>query len=194
MTAYELGVDVSKWQVPDKIDWLAIKEQGYSFIFARHSYGTSVDTQFLRHALRASRAGFRVSAYQYLVPHNIRAQAMVALQIAGDLSMPYVLDVEQKGLTKTMIDDWIAAFTNGNSNLIIYTSRFAWLQCYGNAIHDYGKKHELWVANYTQAPLPLLPNGWKDWQYWQFTSTGRLQGYNADLDLNRCKAPWKAIK
>ena len=189
--AYELGVDVSKWQAPEKVNWRKIKSSGYSFVFARYSYGVQIDSTFFSHNLRAMNAGLRIAGYQYMVPqHNIAIQAKLASQIASDLDMPFALDIEQAGLSRSMIDDWIGQFLLNSPHLIIYTSKFKWLQCYGTSIHTYASRLPLWVANYTNAEQPLLPSGWSTWTYWQYSSTGRIDGYNGDIDLNRCKPPW----
>ena len=188
---YELGVDVSKWQTPEKVDWRKIRSGGYSFVFARYSYGVQIDSTFFSHSLRAINAGLRIAGYQYMVPqHNIAAQANLASQIANDLEMPFALDIEQAGLSRSMIDDWIGKFLLQSPHLIIYTSKFKWLQCYGTAIHTYASRLPLWVANYTNAEQPMLPSGWSTWTYWQYSSTGRINGYDGDIDLNRCKPPW----
>ncbi len=49
---------------------------------------------------------------------------------------------------------------------------------------DYG----LWVAQYgtnngTAQSIPVVRN-WKFYALWQYTSKGRIQGYNADVDMN----------
>ena len=182
---YELGVDVSKWQTPEKVDWPRIRAAGYKFVIARHAYGTLTDTSFYRHAIRALYAGMEFMAYQYLVKHQPAGkQAELAVSIARDLPGPYVLDVEMEGLTKPLIDEWIRVYTASKLPLMIYTSKYAWGRCYGSNYHGY-HGIPLWVANYTTASAPALPFGWKTWAYWQFTDKGRINGFDGDLDLNR---------
>ncbi len=182
---YELGVDVSKWQVPEKVDWQKVRAAGCKFVIARHSYGTVADSAFYRHALRALNAGMEFMAYQYLVNHHPAVkQAEFAISVARDLPGPYVLDVEMDGLTKPIIDQWISVFLQSKLPLMIYTSRYAWAKCYGPNYHAHYQL-PLWVANYTKAAKPVLPMGWAAWKYWQYTDAGRIDGYFGNLDLNR---------
>ena len=47
----------------------------------------------------------------------------------------------------------------------------------------------LWVAHYTRAANPRVPEPWKSgpgWTFWQYSETGRVDGITDDLvDLNR---------
>ena len=188
--AYELGVDVSKWQMPEKVDWRKLRDAaGVRFVIARHAYGVQVDNTFWRHGWAAMRAGgLQLSGYQYLLP-NIAAdaQASLAIPIAQQLDQPYVLDVEGAGLTKKHIDLWLDTFIRSGLTPMIYCSRSSWRSCYGAGQHRWGHL-PLWVANYTTAAQPAMPEGWTDWVMWQFTDKGSLIGYKGDLDCNRRKA------
>ena len=49
MTAYEIGVDVSKWQAPERMNWRKLRDEaGVRFVIARHCYGVLVDATFWR--------------------------------------------------------------------------------------------------------------------------------------------------
>ena len=184
---YELGVDVSKWQTPEKVDWRKLRDEaGVRFVIARYAYGNLVDASFWKHGWLAHAAGgIAVGGYQYLVStQDAGQQAGTALQIARHLTIPFVLDVEQKGLTKQHIDAWLFSFMRSGLTPMIYTSRFAWAECYGSSNHEWGRL-PLWVANYTTAPKPALPLGWSEYKYWQYSQSGRLNGYGGDIDCNR---------
>ena len=44
MTAYEVGIDVSKWQAPERLNWRRLRDEGgVRFVVARHCYGVQVD-------------------------------------------------------------------------------------------------------------------------------------------------------
>ena len=50
--------------------------------------------------------------------------------------------------------------------------------------------YPIWIAAYLNTPetsLPKIPNGWNDWQIWQFTEKGQIDGYTGELDLNMMK-------
>lgn len=186
---YELGVDVSKWQTPEKVDWQRLKtESNIKFVIARYSYGMLVDSTFWRHGWQAMRvSGIALGAYQYLVPtQDAQQQAGLALQIARQLDMPFVLDVEARGLTAKQIDAWLNTFARANASAMIYCSQTSWRECYGAGAHKWSHL-PLWVANYTEAAKPAMPDGWQDWAIWQHSQNGRLAGYSGALDLNRRK-------
>jgi GH25 family lysozyme M1 (1,4-beta-N-acetylmuramidase) len=51
-------------------------------------------------------------------------------------------------------------------------------------------QYPLWIAAYIKNPevsLPVIPIGWNEWQIWQFTEKGQVNGYNGDIDLNIMK-------
>ena len=185
--AYELGVDVSKWQTPEKVDWRKLRDAaGVRYMFGRYAYGNLIDATFWRHGWRAMQAGgIRTGAYQYLVPtQDALQQATLALSIASHLSIPFVVDIEARGLTAKHIDTWMEAFVRANMPFIIYTSHSAWRACYGVGPHKW-MHIPLWIANYTTASKPMLADGWDKYAYWQYSQNGRLQGYDGAIDLNR---------
>ena len=188
---YELGVDVSKWQMPEKVDWRKLRDAaGVRFVIARHTYGVQVDNTFWRHGWAAMRAGgISISGYQYLLANiPATAQASLAISVARELDQPYVLDVEAPGLTAKHIDTWLDTFMRAGlaHKPMIYCSRHTWHTCYGTGAHRWGHL-PLWVANYTTAVAPAMPNGWDDWQIWQYSDKGRLSGYEGYIDCNRRK-------
>ena len=187
MTAYELGVDVSKWQTPEKVDWRKLRdESGIRFVIARYAYGNLIDTTFWKHGWFALLAGgIKIGAYQYLVPNqDAFQQANIVLGIAHQLQIPIVLDVEAKGLNSKQIDIWINTVLKTGITPMIYCSKSSWRECYGAGNHKWSNL-PLWVANYTTAATPAMPDGWDKFEYWQFTSNGRLQGYTGAIDVNR---------
>ncbi len=184
---YELGVDVSKWQVPEKVDWNKLRDvSGVRYMIGRYAYGNLVDNTFWRHGWYAMQAGgISVGAYQYLVPNqDALQQAQLALTIARQLPIPFVLDVEARGLIAKQIDVWLSAFERAKVDCMIYTSHSAWRACYGTGAHRW-QHLPLWIANYTNAPRPMMADGWDKYAYWQYTQNGRLTGYDGALDINR---------
>ena len=185
--AYEIGVDVSKWQAPEKIDWRKLRDEaGVRYMIGRYAYGNLIDTTFWRHGWRAMRAGgISIGAYQYLVPNqDSLQQATLALAIARELTIPFVVDIEARGLTAQQVDVWLSAFARADVPCMIYTSYSAWRASYGIGPHKWSHI-PLWIANYTDRPSPMLADGWTRYAYWQHSQNGRLSGYNGAIDLNR---------
>lgn len=59
---------------------------------------------------------------------------------------------------------------------------------------------ELWTANYTRQPYPLMPvdpHGdpapWEQWRIWQYSSKGVATGINGGVDLNRFRGDSQAL-
>ncbi|MFN8659635.1 MAG: GH25 family lysozyme [Candidatus Obscuribacterales bacterium] len=45
--------------------------------------------------------------------------------------------------------------------------------------------YRLWIAHYTNAPQPLIPQPWTHWDFWQYTNSGKTPGVNGNVDHNR---------
>ena len=49
---------------------------------------------------------------------------------------------------------------------------------------SWSSNYELWVAHYTSAPAPMIPNGWTNYRMWQYSETGRVPGTSGNVDCN----------
>lgn len=199
------GIDVSKWQGPN-IDWPAVAASGIKYAFIRASCGMVQDPQYLPNLLGATAAGLHTGAYHYLHAKNPVEQAAFfydTLTAAGDLWEPSrirgcpdpdthlplpllnVLDVEGKGKTAAGVKAFLDEFERltGGQKPLIYTAAYIWNNLPGDTswAADYG----LWVANYTPQDQPYLPKPWKDWVFWQHTSSFDVPGIRSPVDHNR---------
>jgi hypothetical protein len=81
---------------------------------------------------------------------------------------------------------WIRTFVDTAehltaSPLLIYTNYYWWLECTdGSAAFS---DQYLDIANWSSGP-PLLPESWKSWTFWQYSSTGSVAGISGDVDLD----------
>lgn len=121
-------------------------------------------------------------------------------------NFPLVLDIEHftaekivwmnengiKAPTKTQVKTYTLAFIDelkrNNFPTIVYS--------YGSFINEnFPTNHglgnnPLWLAAYPLNPEttnPALPVGWSNWQIWQYTERGSIDGVGANLDLNVMK-------
>lgn len=188
------GIDVSHHQ--GIFPWEVVKRQnpvGLDFAFVRAGQGLVQDTQWIRNASECRRLDIPFGAYHFLRSDtSAAAQASFFAGLLEDagLSLPAVVDVEKNVddtyPTNAQVGEFVEVFQTLSAHpLIIYTSQSAWGAATGGATWAGRDGLGLWVAHYTTAAKPLLPAGWGDWLFWQYTSKGSLSGHTGSLDFNR---------
>ena len=68
---------------------------------------------------------------------------------------------------------------------IIYSTADWWNTCTRRSTAF--SADQLWIAAYSVS-TPPLPAGWKDWTYWQYTSTGTVPGITGSTDVSYVNA------
>jgi lysozyme len=196
-----LGIDVSGWQ--KTISWEAIKNAGIEFGFIKATEGTDyVNSAYARHRKAARRRGIAVGAYHFARPDaddGPIAEADHFLEVArpeeGDL-LP-VLDFETAGLPPRKLARWAKRWLRRVEKRIgqppiLYTYSSFWTSFVGNA-EDLAR-HPLWLANYGKNDGNVHPvrtvGGWRSIAIHQYTSKGRIEGWDDPVDLNRLKRGW----
>ncbi|MFE3292036.1 glycoside hydrolase family 25 protein [Rhodococcus sp. NPDC059234] len=190
------GPDVASWQHPggSGIDWFAVRRAGHDFAMVKATEGLSyVNPFFIQDGIGMRAAGVVRGAYHYAdVRQSPEAQAAFFASTAFPIvsgGLPPVLDLEDaKGLPPAAVIDWTHRFLNSVQALtgrqpIIYTYPNFWRTAMANT--NQFANYPLWIADYNgqNAPGPL-PGGWRDWTFWQYTSTARIPGVNGNVDLN----------
>ncbi len=186
------GIDVSYYQ--GSIDWSDVRSDGVRYAFIRASHGTGfVDPKFPTYWQGAKSAGVLRGAYQYFEPdQSATAQADLLVEkifAGGKTDLPPVIDVESTGgqsaaTIKARVGTWMDRVqARLGYKAIIYTGKYFWQDHVGNtSAYD---DHALWHPQYTSASCPDIAGAWSDWQHWQFTSTGDVDGIAGDVDINR---------
>lgn len=188
------GIDVSKWQ--PALDWVAVARSGILFAFIKASEGTYTDPKFVEH-WEGSRGLLLRGAYCFY-----REDVSIAAQVdtfyrtvaqTGDLGeLPPVLDVEREPRTKTLpswrgVMAWLEqAQTRFGRTPMVYTGPGvvqAIIREYGPPPAELGQ-YPLWVAHYG-VNEPDIPPPWTGWTFWQYTSQGRVPGYDSNIDRDR---------
>ncbi len=183
------GIDVSYYQ--GTIDWDRVAADGIRFAIIRVSDGTTfLDPQFDRNWQEARRVGIIRAAYQFFRPgQDATAQAQLLLNTMGPLEpgdMPPVIDVEDTddqppSVVANKVSEWIQVVEAAvGRKPIIYTRASFW-DPYVRT-QDF-VDYPLWVAHYG-ANCPNLPAGWTDWKFWQYTSSGSVNGISGRVDMN----------
>lgn len=184
------GIDVSYYQ--GDVDWAAVKGAGQSFAFVRVSDGLRVpDSKFADNWPAVKEVGLVRGVYQYFRPaQDPIEQADLLLdrvRAAGgfvDEDLPPVLDLETDGglAPAAVVERARAWLDHVEAKLaikpIVYTAAFM-SDVLGTSFGGY----VLWVANYG-ATCPRMPSGWTDWQFWQTSDTGRVDGVSGNVDTN----------
>jgi GH25 family lysozyme M1 (1,4-beta-N-acetylmuramidase) len=200
-----LGADVSFWQrhatSTAEIDFPKMKAAGVSFVFIRAGQGTWKDRDFERNWKYAKAAGLDRGAYFFLV-HSLtgakQAEYFWSLIKNDPGELLPVVDYEQSGSTRAaylkVLRDFKLRFMElSGLKLILYTGPDFWAN-YGENNSEW-KRNPLWIAHYTTAPAPLVPQPWKGVpeapgpgaMIWQYTSHGDGKKYgvqSGNIDLN----------
>lgn len=162
------------------------------FVIVKSTEGTTyVNPDFKRLAEATIAAGKALGIYHYASGGNATAEANHMLDVAGGYigRAIFCLDWErvknklfESGRDSAWIDEFCAVIENrvGSSCLVYISKSFMW----------FARGHKLWVAQYAD----MKPTGYQDapWNEGaydcairQYTSTGRLDGWGEDLDLDK---------
>lgn len=193
------GIDVSSWQ--DDLDLNAIS---YDFIIIKATEGTGyVNPHCDIHYQQAKAAGKKRGVYHFA--NNLRSNAVDEANYFVDNCLGYigdailVLDYEHNGNNNAADVAWAKTWLNTVANRtgvkpMIYMSESVVRSSDWSPVvaGDFG----LWVAKYwdyepdfnynmgTAGPEPNISWGAAGYAMWQWTSTGRLNGYGGNLDTD----------
>ena len=189
------GIDVSEWN--GTIDWAKVKAAGIDFAFIRvggryyGSGGMYGDSTFVKNIRNAIAAGIKVGVYYFTQAINTEEAIEEAVytinQIRGyGLSLPVVIDTEatpdgrHNNISVATRTNVIKAFCDKIQSAgyipMIYGST-SWLndKLNMNELSNY----LVWVAQYY---YKCEYEG--EYQCWQYTSSGRVNGVNGNVDMN----------
>lgn len=196
-TVQSKGIDISAWQ--GNINFQQVKQAGVDFIIIREGYSTTADKKFFEYVSGAKAAGISVPAVYHFCYATNEAGAIAEAQSC-------MANVAKAGLPKSTIlffDFEYDTINNarrkgvslGKAQCISFTNAFCECvqkQGYTAGIYcnlDYYKnmydaatinKYVFWLAQYTtKGPMVKCA-------YHQYSDKGRINGINADVDLNTC--------
>lgn len=193
------GIDVSAHQ--GEIDWQKVKAEGVQFAMLRvgyRGYGNGqivIDEWFHRNAEEAAKVGIDIGAYffsQAVSVEEAEEEANVVLtEIAAHrIDYPVVFDWEVVGAENARTNTIDPATLNncaiaycktvaaaGYQPMIYASQRLALLKYDLSLLTDY----DLWLAEYN-----ATPRFYYNFQIWQYTETGVVDGINGKTDLNLC--------
>lgn len=187
-----IGIDVSTWQ--NEIDFNKVKEDNVEFVMIRVGYGYNkdgqiiIDKQFYDNFRKAKEANLKIGLYFYSYAKNIKeaksqADWIVTTIKKEKLDLPIAFDFE----------DW----NNFNDYNLSLTDLNMIADAFMNRIEEYGYKSMLygsyyylqniwdvqnkniWLAHYSSKTD--YPN---NYQIWQLSNIGKVNGINTDVDIN----------
>ena len=195
------GIDVSDHQ--GEIDWQAVADAGYEFVFVRvgfRGYGEegtlNEDTMAIEYMQDAEAAGLEVGAYffsQALNEEEAAEEAVFAADVIKRsgvrMTLPLVYDPEYiegtqgraDNLSREQISANAHAFKEAaektlNCKTALYTNLYWENNCFDNeALNDF----EIWYADYNETPQTPYQFTW-----WQYSETGSVPGIKGEMDLN----------
>ncbi len=191
------GIDVSAWQ--EEIDWQLVAQQGIDYAMLRVGYrgytegNIKLDPYFQQNVEGALAAGLDVGVYffsQAVTVEEALEEAAFVLECieAYEISFPVVFDWEPvssdyartNGLSTEVLCDAANAFCaeieSAGYTPMIYFNLFA-----GYIKYDLSKvmEYDFWLAQYSETP-----SFYYDFQMWQYTSGGTVQGIEGGVDMN----------
>lgn len=193
------GIDVSKWQAD--IDWKKVKAAGVKFVFIRCGY-TSLsqkfamyeDEYFRQNIQGAYDAGIQVGVYFFSNSKTVseaKQEALKTLELIDDYSdmitLPVVYDFEAfsnayraYGLPKAQVTKNMDAYAQIVQDAG-YTPMYYGSPSFLNSSFDVAalSNYDCWLANYTTKTSYT-----GDYTYWQYSSTGQVNGIAGNVDCN----------
>lgn len=193
------GVDISQWNGSPNFD--IIKQSGVDFVLIRSSYGDVAkypfqkDIQFDNNAAKAKAVGMPFGIYHYSYACTVEAakaeaQGFIAL-LDGIKPIPHIvtLDVEERD-QYNLSNSQLEAVTKAFIDEVESAGYFCALYSYENFLCKYSQafrdEYVIWCANTAREPSI-------DYDIWQYSFTGRINGINGDVDLNRTEIDFPAI-
>ncbi len=187
------GIDVSRYQ--RQVDWARVKKMrvggvNISFAFIKATEGSwQKDPQFDENWAEAREQGIVRGAYHFFRPNiSPKDQATVFIRTvklrSGDL--PPVVDVEEpNGMTKAQVQRYTKEFLNilekhYKIRPILYTNR-DFYKIYFGENEDF-KDYRFWIAHYYVNDLHMPDD--EDWNFWQHSDRGNVNGINEPVDFN----------
>lgn len=193
------GIDVSKWQAD--INWKKVKAAGVKFVFIRCGYtalskdfAMYEDEYFKKNIQGAYDAGIKVGVYFFSNSINTteaKKEAKKTLELIQDyqqmITLPVVYDFEAfsnayraYGLSKQQVTKNVIAY----SQLIQqagFTPMYYGSPSFLNSSFDVSQltDYDCWLANYTTKTSYT-----GDYLYWQYSSTGTVDGITGNVDCN----------
>lgn len=186
------GIDISNYQAGMDLETV-IRKNDIDFVIIQANDGTFKNVNFQRQLDAARRAGALVAAYMYQRPNWQATVDTFKSQVPNDV--PAIVDVEDgSGSVSESINIHRDLWNNGYKTPVIYFPKWYWDKVGQPSLVGLPPLWKSWYANNSpdsyDSHLSKVPSsvwnghGGLPVSILQFSGTGRLEGYNGNLDLN----------
>ncbi|BDF07830.1 glycoside hydrolase family 25 protein [Emergencia timonensis] len=201
------GLDVSYYQgAAGTIDWHDVKRQGIDYVLIRIGYtglsspfSMNSDSYFESSFQGAKDAGIMVGVYYYSCATTIaeaqkEARYVLNLLDGRDLDLPIVYDFEYAGRIASLYKSRSQSTSNALAFLKIINDAgyepmfYSYRNIMDPSFNPSGykinmslieNKYKVWIAQYSTDISYSRP-----YEYWQYTSSGRVNGITGNVDCN----------
>lgn len=187
------GIDVSRWQ--NEIDWQKVKGAGTRFAFIKATEGGDfIDSNFRDNWDGAKKSGIARSAYHFVYwcrPAKDQLNWFIRNVPKDPDALPPTIDVEWNHLSRCpktspalarakMRELLVGLHAHYGKKPVIYTDiNFHEDVLEGTAEFD---DYPFWIRSTAARPEERYEK--RQWEFWQFTTTGRVPGISGDVDRN----------
>lgn len=194
------GIDISHHN--GTINWNLVNKKNVEFVFCKASQGKAYKDDMLQTNMsELARLDFNRGAYHFFSFMGVTAQEQVDNFLSCGIDfkvkgvLPPVIDVEWQA-TKAIndyivqnrkacaqkIQDWLDGVEKATKRKpIIYAAKGFWNDILGNPPGF--EQYPLWVASYRN-DRPTMPGNWTNYQIWQYTESGQVEGIVGKVDKN----------
>ncbi len=193
------GVDVSHHQ--GDIDWQKVRASGQTFAFIKATEGADFrDTRFTYNWQSARAEGLLTGAYHFFTfcsPGLAQAENFLAVAPRDRPALPLSVDVEFTGncvgwesvgdIQRELLSFVEHVRAQAGHAPLLYTTSEVRAELVPASLHP----ERYWLRS-----LWGQPSGSIDWQFWQYSDTGRVSGITGAVDLNVFIGPrgaWDAL-
>ena len=181
------GIDISAHN--GVIDFEKVKNAGYQFAIIKATEGTDFkDAMFIDNLRQARQAGLKVGAYHFFrfdTDGYLQALNLLHSLRHRKLDFPIAIDIERFGnpdghqasIIISRLQDMITCLEKEGVDIILYSNK----DDYDKYLKGKFDNYPLWICTFTE-PEPNL-----NWDIWQYSHRGTIDGIKGDVDLNTIK-------
>jgi lysozyme len=187
------GIDISRWQ--RDIDWEEVRRAGTRFAFIKATEGGDhIDERFRDNWAESKRAGVPRGAYHFVFwcrPAKDQIRWFIRNVPKDPDALPPVLDVEWNNHSRcprttpdkarAKMREMLRAFEQHyGKKPVIYTD-INFHEDVLEGVREFDD-YPFWIRSTAAKPEARYEN--RPWEFWQFTTTGRVPGIVGDVDRN----------